>query len=93
MLPRIVIGMDVEANAKIGHCLREIRLHTSLTQVQLAAKLGKPQSYVSKIESGERALHVSELFKYAAALGMSAEALVKRIEKYAPDRNPTPQNR
>jgi transcriptional regulator with XRE-family HTH domain len=34
--------------------LREARLAAGLTQVEVAAKLGRPQSFVSKCESGER---------------------------------------
>jgi hypothetical protein len=34
-----------------------------LTQAQVAAKLGKPQSYVSKVESGERRIDPPELVR------------------------------
>ena len=36
-----------------------------LTQVQVAKKLGKPQSYVSKVESNERRIDVIELKTFA----------------------------
>lgn len=36
--------------------LIDLRLVAQLTQSQLSSKLGKPQSYVSKYESGERKL-------------------------------------
>lgn len=41
--------------------LRKVRLEAGLTQVQAARKLKKPQSYVSKIERGERRIDVVEL--------------------------------
>lgn len=47
-----------------------------LTQVQVAQRLGKPQSYVSKLESSERSLHMSEVFDYADALGIEVETFV-----------------
>lgn len=50
------------------------------TQVQLAEALGRPQSFVSKIESGERSLHLSEIFDYARALDVSIERLVRDID-------------
>ena len=45
--------------------LREARIAAELTQVEAADKLGKPQSYVSKIELGERRLDVAELKRFA----------------------------
>jgi transcriptional regulator with XRE-family HTH domain len=36
--------------------LKELRLGKGFTQVQLAARLDVPQSYVSKYETGERRL-------------------------------------
>ena len=40
----------------------------SVTQVQLAAKLGRPLSFVSKYERGERRLDFVEVFEIAEAL-------------------------
>ena len=45
--------------------LRKARLEAGLTQSQVAKKLGHHQSYVSKIESGERRVDVVELNKFA----------------------------
>ncbi len=45
--------------------LRKARLDAGLTQTQVAKKLGHHQSYVSKIESGERRVDVVELNKFA----------------------------
>ena len=50
---------------KIIKKLKEARIESGLTQEQVAKKLGKPQSYVSKSESGERRLDVTELKKFA----------------------------
>ena len=73
--------MDANSNRSIGRALRCVREERGLTQVELAASLGKPQSFISKIESGERSLHVYELFSYAEALGMDAQELVGRLEE------------
>ncbi len=40
--------------------LREARLPAGLTQAEVAAKLGRPHSYISKCESGERRVDVTE---------------------------------
>lgn len=45
--------------------LKEARLEVGLSQQDVADKLDKPQSYVSKIESGERRLDVAEIKKFA----------------------------
>lgn len=45
--------------------LKKARIEARLTQGQVAKKLVKPQSYVSKSESGERRLDVTELKKFA----------------------------
>lgn len=48
--------------------LREAREAAGLTQQEAAEKLGKPQSYISKIERGERRLDIVELAKITKAL-------------------------
>ena len=74
--------MNVDANKTCGKCLSQIRREQGITQVELAKRLGRPQSFVSKIETGERSLKVYEQFAYARALGISSEALVQRLESY-----------
>jgi transcriptional regulator with XRE-family HTH domain len=49
--------------------LRQAREAAALTQVQVAEKLGKPQSYVSKVESGERRIDPVELAQFAEIYG------------------------
>ena len=41
--------------------LKNARIQSGITQVQVAAKLKKPQSYVSKIERRERRIDIVEL--------------------------------
>ena len=45
--------------------LKKGRIEAGLAQQEVADKLGKPQSYISKIESGERRLDVAEMKKFA----------------------------
>lgn len=45
--------------------LKKARLEAGLTQVEVAKKLGHHQSYISKIESGERRVDVVELKRIA----------------------------
>lgn len=45
--------------------LKEARNQAKLTQIQVAEKLGLPQSYVSKVERGERRIDAVELGRLA----------------------------
>ena len=61
--------------------LRKIRSQKGITQLQLADVLGKPQSFVSKFESGERRLDVNEFIAVCHALDESPSVVIDRIEK------------
>jgi transcriptional regulator with XRE-family HTH domain len=51
-------------------------MEAGLTQVQVAAKLGQPQPYVSKCESGERRIDVTELKEFADLYGKAMDWFV-----------------
>lgn len=61
--------------------LAAIRKKKGITQIQLAKRLARPQSFVAKVENGERRLDVLEFIAYAAALGADAAALVKKLTR------------
>ena len=50
--------------------LTKLRKEQSLTQKELAERLGKPQSFVSKYESGERKLDVIEFILISQQIGV-----------------------
>lgn len=62
--------------------LVEARKAKGLTQADVAAALGKPQSFVAKYENGERRIDVVEFVDIAAALGVSTVAILKQIEAF-----------
>ena len=64
--------------------LRQIREEAEMRQVDLAALLGKPQSFVSKYESGERRLDLLELRLICTSLGISLAGFVTRLETMLP---------
>lgn len=45
--------------------LQKARLEAGLTQVQVARKLGRPQSHISNIESGQQRIDIVELKRFA----------------------------
>jgi transcriptional regulator with XRE-family HTH domain len=53
------------------------RKAAGITQVELAERLGKPQSFVSKVERGERRLDVIEFCQVAEALGQKPAELLQ----------------
>lgn len=60
---------ETRAYAALTAVLKRTRKQCGLTQVALAALLDKPQSYVSKYESGERRLDVIEFLAIAQKNG------------------------
>ncbi len=61
--------------------LRELREKAGLTQVTLAEKLGQSQSFVSKIERGERRLDIIQLRQICHVLGVALPAFAKLLEQ------------
>jgi transcriptional regulator with XRE-family HTH domain len=55
------------------------RKSAGITQIELATKLSKPQSFVSKFERGERRLDVHEFFQVADALDFDPFIFLKKI--------------
>ena len=50
-----------------------------LTQIEVAARLNRPQSFVSKYENGERRLDLIEFLDVCSALEIELEAVVATI--------------
>lgn len=59
----------------------EAREEAGVSQEQLAERLGRPQSYVSKTELGKRRLDVIEYLTFARAVGYDPYDLLKEIEQ------------
>ncbi|MBI1745003.1 MAG: helix-turn-helix transcriptional regulator [Acidobacteria bacterium] len=65
---------------KLQILLRQIRLDARLSQAELAERLGQPQSFVSKYESGERRLDMVELRQICREVGVSLEEFTRKFE-------------
>lgn len=53
--------------------LRQNRLAQNLTMRQLSERLGKPHSFVQRIEEGDRRLDIVEFVWYCQALGVQPQ--------------------
>lgn len=61
--------------------LKRARVDAGLTQVEIAARLGRPQTWVSKCELGERRVDFVELEDWAAACEKPLEWFATRGRK------------
>ena len=61
--------------------LREARTNAGITQAQLSESLGRPQSYVSKYERGDRRLDVIEFLEVCRYIDIDPYLLLRTIEK------------
>lgn len=60
--------------------LKEERKKAGMTQAQLAKKLRRPQSYVSKYERGERRLDVIEFLEIARAIKFDPNEILQKLD-------------
>jgi transcriptional regulator with XRE-family HTH domain len=68
-----------EKYTRFRRLLIEARNTAGLTQVELAARLERPQSYVSKYERGERRIDVVEFLEVAEVLGIDPGEFLKQV--------------
>jgi transcriptional regulator with XRE-family HTH domain len=73
--------------------LRKIREEAYLNQAQLAEKLGKPQTFVSKTELGERRIDFLETLDFCAACNVSPSRFVARLQKSSASKEPSARSK
>lgn len=61
--------------------LKNARKARGITQAQLAEALGKPQSFIAKVENGERRLDVVEFVYLARLVGVDVAEVVQTLVK------------
>ena len=70
---------DLTKYELLRQMLIDERNNAQLKQADVAAKLGKPQSYISKIERGERGIDVIEFFELAEVIGFDSFNFMQRF--------------
>jgi len=73
-MPRAIYQDD---HKKIVERLKQARIEAGLGQVEVSKRLGKTQSYLSKIESGQRRFDVLQLKEFAKIYKKSLDFFVK----------------
>ncbi|MES0039678.1 helix-turn-helix domain-containing protein [Mesorhizobium sp. M0046] len=64
----------------VAAALAEARRAKGLTQVEVAAALGRRQPFIANIESGERRVDLVELIDLAAIVDLDVPELVRRLD-------------
>jgi transcriptional regulator with XRE-family HTH domain len=74
--------------AALLETLISARRAAGLTQVELSAKLGRPQPFVSYVEHGERRVDIVEFYAIALALGRDPLELFAQVVSQFPKAGP-----
>jgi len=61
--------------------LKQARTDAGLTQSDVAKRLKRPQSFVSKCESGERRIDVVEMLEYCHLYEVEPEQILRIVER------------
>jgi len=60
--------------------LKDIRREAGLSGPYLQKTLKRPNSYVAKVESGDKRLDILELYEYCSACGVTLSQFAQRLE-------------
>ena len=68
------------AYGRLRERLKAARIEAGLTQAQVGHLVGKPQSFISKIESGERGVGFIEMQVFARVYGKPLSYFEDKVE-------------
>lgn len=75
-------SIDTPRHRKLIELLIEYRIKAGLTQTELKEKLKvRHQSYVARLESGQRRVDVVELIMLSAILDFDAKEVIAKLEE------------
>ena len=80
VITRALKPIHSQDHQKLCGLIRRLREEREITQSALAERLKVPQSFVSKVETGERRLDVLELRAVCAVLQMPLRKFVQMLE-------------
>jgi transcriptional regulator with XRE-family HTH domain len=65
----------------LGRVLVRVRERQGLKQAEVAARLGLPASYMSKVEKGTRRLDAIELIQVCNAMGVDPADIIRELQR------------
>lgn len=74
-------GTSNDLDHAVGQLLFRLRSERDVSQASLGEELGYDQAFVSKVEHAQRRVSLSEVLRWAAALGVSYDHLSRRVEE------------
>lgn len=77
-------SVRTDAYQAVIQALKQARKRARLTQAQVAKRLDRPQSFVAKVESGERRVDVAEFISIARAVGGDPVRMFSGIVRKTP---------
>jgi transcriptional regulator with XRE-family HTH domain len=75
--------LDSQRHHELIGLLIRYREDAGLTQAELAEKLGQYQSFVARLESGQRRVDVVEFLNFARVLGFDPIATLRHLANIA----------
>jgi transcriptional regulator with XRE-family HTH domain len=75
----MVRSLRTPGHRSMMQVLIETRKSKGITQQDLANRLSRPQSYIAKVETGERRLDVVEFIEWAIGIDSSPPDLITSI--------------
>ncbi len=77
----MVRTVDSPRHEALRAFLVERRQKAKLRQVDIAKRLGRSQSYVTYVETGQKLIDVVEMMEWADAIGFDPREAIKRLIK------------
>lgn len=69
-------------NIPIGKSIRSARLSKGISQSELALKIGRPRTYISKVECGQAMPAISSLQVLADGIGIESWRILRHALRY-----------
>lgn len=69
-----------EEHERVATLLRQAREKAGMSLTDVGAKMGRPATYVSKLERNKQSIDVIELIDYCRAVGISPSDLLGELE-------------